>query len=780
MKWLERLIARRVYRTSADLPLQKSPRRLWIVRSPTIGESIEPLALSPDIASIDFGALFRASPNPYVVLDRSFAIVAMNAAYLAATGRTEAELSGRNMFDAFPSDPQSDSYQQLRTSLEDVLRTGEPDQLALIRYDIPLAEGGIEERYWSATHTPLKSSDGQTQYILQHTVDVTELHRLRGLVQSADGSPADGGVDILTDVFHRATAVHERNQVLAEEGRQLRSLFEQAPGFIALLTGPEHRFQIANEAYRQLVGHRDILGKRVREALPEVVEQGFVTLLDEVSASGKPFVGRNVSVELQVAPGGASEERVVDFVYQPISSPDGTVLGILVQGHDVTDHKRAVDALSESEQRFRLIAERAPVMLWMSDTSGKCAYLNTAQREFWGLSTDEVASFEWGATVHPDDRDALFGPYADAMAGQTSFTVEARFRRADGAYRRFHTHAEPRLAADGKFLGMIGVNVDITDVREAEERYRRIFEQASDLILTADLDQVITDCNPAAAKAVGLSRSEAIGRRISDFVSPEDYARTSEMLHAKIKDGGTTQYDVRVRGGSGDTLFWEVNSGLTFDDASNPVGLHVVARDVSERKRFEKHQQLLVGELNHRVKNTLAIVQSLAHQSFRADASPADAIRRFEGRLEALAAAHNLLTRKNWEAASVQEVVADATAPFCSEGRCEISGPDVLLPPQTAVSLALAIHELATNASKYGALSAGSGRVSISWEVNDGTFSFLWTERGGPPVAKPERRGFGTRMIERTLVAEFRGTVDLDFAPSGVTCRVTAPIPDVF
>jgi PAS domain S-box-containing protein len=148
--------------------------------------------------------------------------------------------------------------------------------------------------------------------------------------------------------------------------------------------------------------------------------------------------------------------------------------------------------------------------------------------------------------------------------------------------------------------------------KASEDRYKRIFDQASDLILTADLNQVITDCNPSAAAAVGIAREEAIGRQISDFVSPDDFERTSRALQEKLGAGGTTRYDVRVRSSSGEWLSWEINSGLTYDRHGSPVELHVVGRDITDRKRAEERQRLLINELNHRVKNTLAVVQSIS------------------------------------------------------------------------------------------------------------------------------------------------------------------------
>ena len=310
-------------------------------------------------------------------------------------------------------------------------------------------------------------------------------------------------------------------------------------------------------------------------------------------------------------------------------------------------------------------------------------------------------------------------------------------------------------------------------IRASEAKYRRIFEQTSDLLITADLDQVVTDANPAAAEAIGLPVAEVIGRRIAEFISPEDYEKTSAMLRQKIEQGGTTRYDVRVRSSNGEWLSWEINSGLTHDETGKPIGLHVVGRDVTERKRAERQTQVLVGELNHRVKNTLAVVQSLAHQTFRGNGEMQAPKVAFEGRLQALAAAHNLLTRQHWEYASMHELVQNSIAPFCSDGRCTIDGPDFRLKPQAAVSISLAIHELATNAVKYGALSGANGHVRVSWAREQDRFWFEWRESDGPSVSKPKARGFGTRLIERTLAAELGGSVEIRFESTGVVCRLS-------
>jgi PAS domain S-box-containing protein len=317
--------------------------------------------------TIDFQTLFNRSPNPYMVLDRELRYVAANEAYLRATASRREDLLGRRLFDAFPNDPadpHNASARMLRASFERVLASRAPDFLALIPYRVPLEtpEGVVtEERYWSATHTPILDERGEVALILQHTVDVTGLHRLKQAVSAVEaprGGP--GPLDQLeAGVLHRARLVQETNTFLENERRLLRRLFEQAPGFVAFLRGRQHVFELANPAYYQLVGHREILGKPVREALPEVDGQGFFELLDQVFTTGETVVGRAQQLFVQREPGAPLTDVYVDFVYQPVLEPDGTVSGIFCQGHDVTEQKRAQDELRKHREHLEeLIRER--------------------------------------------------------------------------------------------------------------------------------------------------------------------------------------------------------------------------------------------------------------------------------------------------------------------------------------------------------------------------------------------------------------------------------------
>lgn len=444
---------------------------------------------------------------------------------------------------------------------------------------------------------------------------------------------------------------------------------------------------------------------------------------------------------------------------------------------------------------FRLIEDN-PFGVYLVDSSFCLAVVSRGcekvfenVRPLIGRNFDEVLRIVWQEPFATEALDRFHHTLETGEPFGSPSTVE---QRGDiDAVEAYDWRLERVTLPDGDF-GVVCYFYDLSErqrfeselqaseaaLRASEERYRRIFEQSSDLIITADLNQVITDCNPSAAEAVGLTRSEAIGRKISDFVSPEDFGRTTQMLAQKLEHGGTTRYEVSVRNSEGIWLLWEINSGLTFDDFSKPVGLHVVGRDVTERKRWEQHQRLLVGELNHRVKNTLAIVQSLAHQTFRGSSVPKEIVSAFEGRLRALAQAHNLLTRENWDSADLRTLVEAALKVHApTMDRFDLDGPPVRLDPQSAVTITIAVHELATNAAKYGALSAPGGRVRVCWAAANDRFRLTWQETGGPKVKPPSERGFGSRMIEQALPRELGGTVTLDYAPGGVVCTIDAPLP---
>jgi len=430
------------------------------------------------LKSINFEALFNASPNPYVLLNPSLVIMGMNDAYLRVTMRKREELVGRGMFEAFPSDPDSEGYRQLRASFDRVINEKVTDHLPLIAYAISLPDGqGFEERFWSATHTPLFNEAGELISILQHTVDVTELHHLRTFARTSAFLSGPSAL-IETEMFRRAQAVQEVNQALSRERQHLHELFEQAPGFIAALSGPDYVFTMANAAYRQVVGRSDLIGKPVRDALPEVVEQGFIDLLDHVYQTGKPFVGRGVRVIIRQGPDDTVEERFLDFVYQPIFSRDGAVSGIFVQGHDVTDHRRAENALRESEERFRAIANSIDQLIWATRPDGYHDYYNQRWYEYTGVPEGSTHGSAWNGLFHPDDRERAWATWRHSLETGEPYHIEYRLRHRSGEYRWVLGRAQPVRDEQGRITRWYGTCTDIHDLKQAQEELQASRERA--------------------------------------------------------------------------------------------------------------------------------------------------------------------------------------------------------------------------------------------------------------------------------------------------------------
>jgi len=462
---------------------------------------------------------------------------------------------------------------------------------------------------------------------------------------------------------------------------------------------------------------------------------------------------------------------------------------------DITERKRAEEKLRRSEESVRLAAAGAGMATWELDLPSMEGGWSANRFDLLGLrrTPDLRGSVDdWLERIVPEDRAEARSAVFRCFELGEPYAIEYRIRRADtGEERWLRSHGSRIADSAGGPRRFVGISFDITEhkraegeLRESEARFRTIFEQANDFLITTTLDQKVTQVNPAVLAALGYTEEELVGRPISDFMDPDQFEISRAAVAQKLANGGATRLTLAVRAKDGRELIWETNSRLTIDEQGQPTGLHAIGRDVTQAKRDEAHLRLLIDELNHRVKNTLAIVQGIAQQTFKAGVEPIAARRAFEGRLAALSEAHNLLTREHWGPVSMAQIIGDAVMPHGGDaGRFELDGPDLPIAPKTAISLALAIHELATNAVKYGAISRPEGKVAISWE-KIGTraaprLSLVWIERGGPEVVVPAKRGFGTRMIERGLAAELGGTVKIAFEPGGLVCVVDAPLPEV-
>jgi PAS domain S-box-containing protein len=463
--------------------------------------------------------------------------------------------------------------------------------------------------------------------------------------------------------------------------------------------------------------------------------------------------------------------------------------GVMV---DVTERKRIEAALEVAEANLRIAVDAAGLGRWDHSPPTGQRFWDKRCREIFGVPEaveNTVEVFE--RQVHPDDLPSVREAVRAAMdpAGDGCINCEYRIQRNGANTPRWVETFGRAFFEDGQCVRFVGV---VRDVTERKEAAARMALQEATLALAVDAGNVGTwDYNPNNGALVCSERCYAMfgiqpGAPVilEDFFAvmhDEDREATWRSLMRAMDPANGGDYDVEYRTiGRDDRIErWIAAKGRAFfDESSQPLRVVGATVDITERKRAELHLRLMVNELNHRVKNTLATIQAISAQTFNAARSLPQAQEAFTARIMALAEAHDILTRENWEGAEMEDVLDRLRNLHGGPGCFVFSGPPVWLSPRMALSLSMALHELATNAVKYGALSAPGGKVRIEWTVTPGPdgarLALTWTECGGPPVTIPTRRGFGSRLIERCVASELSGKARIDFAPEGVVCRIEA------
>ncbi len=477
---------------------------------------------------MDFEAVFNSLPVPTMIMDADFTIVAVNEGYLEVTGRERDSLIGFNVFKAFPAE--GEGRRRLQESFERVRDQGVTDVLPVLHYPIP-GVGGPEQRAWSCTHVPLLGADGKVAFIMQNTQDLSKFH------SAPDADPGPRGETSKRGGQTPLEMVEVLNHTLLATAHHLDRLFMQATNFMCVLRGPDHVYEMANIAMRELLGGRDVIGRPVREALPEIGNQGHIEILDNVFATGEAFASRKMRFFLQNDK-GRIEEHFLDVVCQPILGEKGEVSGLFVEGCDVTASVRA-----------------------------------------------------------------------------------------------------------------------------------------------------------------------------------------------------------------------------------------------------EQRQALLIRELHHRVRNTLATVQGVMNTTAKSSATIEDFQEAFAGRIASLAKTHAVMTEELDQSVSFEQLLNQELG-FYADGasqRIRLSGPAVDLPSQIAVPLGMAVHELTTNAAKYGALATEAGRIAVDWSLAESpvgvALRWEWNEMDGPTVSPPGREGFGSMLLKRVLSQQIGAEVNVAFEPEGFRLRMLVPLP---
>ncbi len=436
---------------------------------------------------------------------------------------------------------------------------------------------------------------------------------------------------------------------------------------------------------------------------------------------------------------------------------------------------------SAAEARLAAVLESISDVYYAVDRDWRFILFNRAAEEFFGMTREAILGRSFWE-IYPDKEGAFGRLLIAAMDERRSGRLTAPSAMRAG--RTVEVRVAP-LADEG-----VGVAIDDITERAQAERAMRRSQQRLDMAVEAH-GIGIFDWHIPSGKIVWNREEEALfglpaggfGGRIEDWraqLLPEDLARMeAEMSAAMAARQETMGFGFRIRRPDGAIRWVEGAARFLYLPDGTPHRMVGTNMDVTAPKTAEQHQRLLINELNHRVKNTLAFVQAIAWQTFRPSGAAREAVEAFEGRLAALSSAHDVLTQQSWEAAPILEIVSRAAAPHhAGDGRFTAQGPALDLEPKRAVALGLAIHELATNAVKYGALSTPEGRVCVQWTREAERLRLVWQETGGPAVAEPTRRGFGARLLEQGLAEELRGAVRLEFRPEGLVCVLDAALGD--
>lgn len=524
----------------------------------------------------------------------------------------------------------SDIWEVVGPQFEAVMSTGKG--LSLYDQLLPMVRDGVQtESYWNYSFTAIRDEFGNICGVFNQGNETT-------------------------------AAVLARRQT-QEEIDRLGRLFAEAPAAIAITEGPSHVFKLVNPAYEALVRRTGFLGKSVAEALPEVEDQGFVSLLDSVYATNEPYKGTAVPVEF-VLPDGERQLRHVDFVFQPITDKAGQSAGIFIQASDVTEAATAMAALRESEQRFEAIVNSIDQMIWSTRPDGYHDYFNQRWYEYTGVPEGETDGADWETVFHPEDRAEAWARWQESLATGKPYHVEYRLRHRSGTYRWVIGRAQCVRDDNGEIIRWYGTCTDIHDLKMAEET-----------------------------------------------------------------------------------------------------------------------RQLLLRELNHRVKNLFAITAGMINMTARSSETVGAMAHSLHGRLQALAKAHHLIQpaisagMPGTEYVGFHALLEEILSPHLADRQRQVSlvGPELQLGPNASTSFALIFHELATNAAKYGPFRDPDGRLDVSWQMDGGSLNLEWREKvPHSQITAPKQEGFGSKLARTSATHQLGGNIDFEWEPGGVNIALKA------
>ncbi|PSR55949.1 hypothetical protein AHMF7605_21815 [Adhaeribacter arboris] len=546
--------------------------------------------------------VFETVPDLYLILSPDLIILNASNAYLEATFTFREQLIGKHIFEAFPDNPEqvdANGVSKVRSSLEYVLKHKTPHKMEVQRYDVPRPAHlgtGFEEKFWYPIHTPVLNADKEVEYIIQKVVDITkEIQR-----EEEYKSYVKKSAQQIEDV------VSVKNQIQVEK-EKLYSLFMQAPVIIGVLTGPDHVFELANPKYRELVGiNRPIIGKPVREALPELEEQGLFELLDQVYQTKTAFVGNEMPAKLARKATGELEDVFLDLVYQPYLDRAGNTYGILVHAIDVTDQVISRKKVMESEQLVRTVVESSPypIGVYVGREKLRIQFANQALRDGLGKGNDVIGK-SYRALMQELENQQVFEQMDQVF--DSGHPLHVKQQRLDmeiaGKVQRFYYNYSltPLVNSAGEVYGIVNTAADVTDlvvarkeVQESEQRLSLALQATRDGIWDWDFinDKAWWDDRYAEITGAYIPEEERGLQSMSQYIHPEDVDKIKDAFQAHVEKGVEFEVEYRTLHPSGEIRNVVAKGKAVLNEKGKVIRLTGTLSDITALKKAEESLKL--------------------------------------------------------------------------------------------------------------------------------------------------------------------------------------------